>query len=235
MTDFKKRIALKPHMKQIREWVDQGKSDEWIADALGTSSSSVQSFRSRNDIYRRERGSSEPEAIFEGVLDHGEHDGWGMWFDPQIAEDPIWQENWMNVEAVVVKVAEDSIVLEIDRRENVPASPATGDGITFTVPELDPAPEIVETNGDEAVEYDVDGADDVEDAIGDASREKGRVKWFDPDKGYGFLVRPTGEDLFVHHSEVQGDQGAMEPNGEVEYEVGQNDRGPNARSVRPLV
>lgn len=226
MTDSKKRIALKPHMKQIREWVDQGKSDDWIADALGTSSSSVQSFRSRNDIYRRERGSSEPEAVFEGVLDHGERDGWGMWFDPQVAEDPIWQENWTNVEAVVVKIAEDSIVLEIDRRDNAPATIDNGSSITL-------APELAESvvANDTAV---VDGGASVATADG-ASREKGRVKWFDPDKGYGFLVRPTGEDLFVHHSEVEGDPGAMEPNGVVEYEVGQNDRGPNARSVRPLV
>lgn len=235
MTDSKKRIALKPHMKQIREWVDQGKSDEWIADALGTSSSSVQSFRSRNDIYRRERGSSEPEAVFEGVLDHGEHDGWGMWFDPQIAEDPIWLENWTNVEAVVVKVAEDSIVLEIDRRENVPASTGDGAGITLATlaPVVEPVSDPVVSNGDGAVDNATDGA--AAGAADGASRERGRVKWFDPDKGYGFLVRPTGQDLFVHHSEVEGDPGAMEPNGEVEYEVGQNDRGPNARSVRPLV
>ena len=112
MAESKKRIALKPHMKQIREWVDQGKADDWIADALGTSASSVQSFRSRNDIYRRERGRSEPETVFEGVLDHGERDGWGMWFDPAVAEDPIWRQHWSGVEAVLVKIAEDSIVLE---------------------------------------------------------------------------------------------------------------------------
>lgn len=223
MADSKKRIALKPHMKQIREWVDQGKSDDWIADALGTSASSVQSFRSRNDIYRRERGSSEPESIFEGVLDHGERDGWGMWFDPQIAEDPIWKEHWTDVDAVVVKVAEDSIVLEIDRRESAPAG--SGDGAN--IPLAAPASEAENVNGVES--SDSGGATD-----GVTPREKGRVKWFDPDKGYGFLVRPTGEDLFVHHSEVEGDPGAMEPNGEVEYEVGQNDRGPNARRVRPL-
>src|SRR5215212_2225451 len=113
MTDSKKRIALKPHIREIREWVDQGKTDEWIADALGTSASSVQSFRSRNDIYRRERGGSrEPLSVFEGVLDHGERDGWGMWFDPSVADDPIWKENWAGVNSVLVKVAEDSIVLE---------------------------------------------------------------------------------------------------------------------------
>ncbi|MDQ3316325.1 MAG: cold shock domain-containing protein [Actinomycetota bacterium] len=48
------------------------------------------------------------------------------------------------------------------------------------------------------------------------------------------MVRPTGDDLFVHHSEVEGDPSALSPNGEVEYEVGRNDRGPNARSVRTL-
>ena len=117
MADSKKRIALKPHIDQIREWVDQGKSDEWIADALGTSASSVQSFRSRNDIYRRERVQREPESIFEGVLDHGERDGWGLWLDPSVAEDPIWKRHWQDVDAVVVKAAREAIVLEPDRAE----------------------------------------------------------------------------------------------------------------------
>ena len=73
----------------------------------------------------------------------------------------------------------------------------------------------------------------TEDATEELPRERGRVKWFDAEKGYGFLVRPTGEDLFVHHSEVQGDVSSLTPNEEVEYEVGRNDRGPNARRVRP--
>ncbi|MFL6058186.1 MAG: cold-shock protein [Rubrobacteraceae bacterium] len=209
MADTKKRIALKPHMEQIREWVEDGKSDDWIADALGTSASSVQSFRSRNDIYRRERGPREPESVFEGVLDHGERDGWGLWLDPSIAEDPIWKEHWVGVEAVTVKVAEDSIVLEADTE--VTAAASTG-GIR------------------PVVQAPLDGQAENSDG---PPRERGRVKWFDAEKGYGFLVRPTGEDLFVHHSEVQGDPSSLSPNDEVEYEVGQNDRGPNARRVQP--
>ena len=209
MADSKKRIALKPHMEQIREWVEDGKTDDWIADALGTSASSVQSFRSRNDIYRRERGPREPESVFEGVLDHGERDGWGLWLDPAIAEDPIWKEHWVGVEAVTVKVAEDSIVLEADTEGTAAAS--TG-GIR------------------PAVQAPLDGQAENSDG---PPRERGRVKWFDAEKGYGFLVRPTGEDLFVHHSEVQGDPSSLSPNDEVEYEVGQNDRGPNARRVQP--
>ena len=213
MADSRKRIALKPHMDRIREWVETGKTDDWIADALGTSASSVQSFRSRNDIYRRERGPHEPESVFEGVLDHGERDGWGLWLDPSIAEDPIWREHWARVEAVVVKVAEDSIVLEADGGEA-----GSTDGAA------DFAPFVVAQDGSSEQTPPEEGT----------SRERGRVKWFDAEKGYGFLVRPTGDDLFVHHSEVQGDPSDLSPNGEVEYEVGRNDRGPNARRVQTL-
>ena len=229
MTDSKKRIALKPHIKQIREWVEAGKTDDWIADALGTSASSVQSFRSRNDIYRRERGTREPLSVFEGVLDHGERDGWGLWFDPAVADDPIWREHWAGVESVVVKVAEDAIVLEI--AANAPQSPEQeGEQI-----EVDNNGSTPQTDGD-AGSITPAPVEALEPAVGadtpDTDREQGRVKWFDPEKGYGFLIRPTGDDLFVHHSEVEGDPSALEPGGDVEYVVGRNDRGPNARSVR---
>jgi cold shock CspA family protein len=220
MTDSKKRIALKPHITQIREWVDAGKTDEWIADALGTSASSVQSFRSRNDIYRRDRGSREPASVFEGVLDHGERDGWGLWFDPAVADDPIWKEHWSGVESVVVKVAEDSIVLEVGSATSQTATRDATRDETDNGSGPQGAANIVETPPEQ------DGAASGPD------REQGRVKWFDPEKGYGFLIRPTGDDLFVHHSEVEGEPSALEPGGEVEYVVGRNDRGPNARSVR---
>ncbi|MBA2693335.1 MAG: cold shock domain-containing protein [Rubrobacter sp.] len=219
-------------MAEIREWVQAGKNDDWIADALGTSASSVQSFRSRNDIYRRERVSLEPESVFEGVLDHGEKDGWGLWLDPSVAEDPIWKENWSDVDAVVVKVAEDIIVLEADRQsaggappifEAAPPKAPSPDG----APKAAPAPAAPAAAPSPAEAPSPDASDG-----GSGVREQGRVKWFDADKGYGFIIRPTGEDLFVHHSEVEGDASDLGPNGEVEYEVGRNDRGPNARSVR---
>jgi hypothetical protein len=109
----KKRIALKPHIERIREWTDEGKSDEWIASALGTSASSVQSFRPRHDIRRGPRAEvrREPRSTFEAVLDHGNREGWGLRLDPRVAEDPVWRNHWANVEALLVKVAEDSIVL----------------------------------------------------------------------------------------------------------------------------
>ena len=47
------RVSLRKFVDDVKRWVDEGKSDEWIASALGTSPSSVQSFRSRNGIYRK--------------------------------------------------------------------------------------------------------------------------------------------------------------------------------------
>jgi hypothetical protein len=46
-----RRVALKPHAAKIRRWVDEGRGDDWIAQELNTTPSSVQSFRSRNSIY----------------------------------------------------------------------------------------------------------------------------------------------------------------------------------------
>ena len=69
-------------------------------------------------------------------------------------------------------------------------------------------------------------------AAAELKRERGHVKWFDAEKGYGFLVRPTGEDLFVHHSEIQGDPSSLASNDEVEYEIGEGKRGPAALAVK---
>ena len=123
MAKTKKRVALKPHVRRIREWTKAGKADDWIADALGSTASSVQSFRSRNGIRRspRERDPRArvarrgPQNVFGGVLDHGERDGWGLWLGPSVAEDPIWREHWGGVESLIAMVTEHSIVLEAVR------------------------------------------------------------------------------------------------------------------------
>ncbi|GAB3163843.1 cold-shock protein [Myceligenerans cantabricum] len=65
---------------------------------------------------------------------------------------------------------------------------------------------------------------------------QGTVKWFNAEKGYGFIT-PTsgGQDLFVHYSAIQVDGYRTLDEGQaVEYEVGQGQKGPQAEMVRPL-
>lgn len=63
----------------------------------------------------------------------------------------------------------------------------------------------------------------------------GTVKWFDADKGYGFITPDNGsKDLFVHHSEIKTSGFANLDEGQkVEYEVGQGQKGPCATNVVP--
>lgn len=65
---------------------------------------------------------------------------------------------------------------------------------------------------------------------------KGTVKWFNSEKGYGFITpEDSSKDLFVHHSEIQVDGYATLDEGEqVEYEVGQGQKGPCATKVKKL-
>jgi CspA family cold shock protein len=64
---------------------------------------------------------------------------------------------------------------------------------------------------------------------------RGRVKWFDPKKGYGFIVGPEGQDVFVHYSHIDADGFRLLKDGEwVDYELLQGDKGWQARSVQRL-
>lgn len=61
---------------------------------------------------------------------------------------------------------------------------------------------------------------------------RGQVKWFDPKKGYGFIVGPIGQDVFVHYSQIQGDGFRSLKDGEpVEYELIEGEKGWQARTV----
>lgn len=65
-------------------------------------------------------------------------------------------------------------------------------------------------------------------------KEKGVVKWFNAAKGFGFIQRSTGEDVFVHFSAIQGGGfKSLKENDKVQFEVGQGAKGPNATNVRP--
>jgi cold shock protein len=64
------------------------------------------------------------------------------------------------------------------------------------------------------------------------ARENGTVKWFNPDKGFGFITRESGNDVFVHHSAIQGGGFKTLTEGEkVEFDVVQGQKGPAAENV----
>ena len=62
-----------------------------------------------------------------------------------------------------------------------------------------------------------------------------KVKWFDAQKGYGFIEREDGDDVFVHFSAIE-DEGfkTLEEGQEVEFEIVEGDRGPQASNVVKL-
>ena len=62
--------------------------------------------------------------------------------------------------------------------------------------------------------------------------ETGTVKWFNAAKGYGFIERDGGEDVLVHFSSIRGEGfKSLQEGAEVEFELGQGDKGPQALDV----
>jgi cold shock protein len=64
---------------------------------------------------------------------------------------------------------------------------------------------------------------------------QGTVKWFNGSKGYGFIEREGGDDVFVHYSSIQGDgYRNLEEGQRVEFIITQGQKGPQAEQVTPL-
>ena len=68
-----------------------------------------------------------------------------------------------------------------------------------------------------------------------SSREQGKVKWFNISKGYGFITRDNGEDVFVHFRSIRGrGRRSLFEGQSVEFIVTEGEKGPQAEDVRPL-
>lgn len=96
--------------------------------------------------------------------------------------------------------------------------PTMRDGVRVLLSGLAPLPR-VENEGDSI----------------DMARLRGSVKWFDPEKGWGFIRLDGGDEVFVHHSDIEGSGfRSLRDGAEVELDVERADRGPRARNVIPL-
>ena len=61
---------------------------------------------------------------------------------------------------------------------------------------------------------------------------QGKVKWFNAEKGFGFITSEEGKDIFVHFSAIQADgYKSLEEGQTVDYDVTETDRGPQAQNV----
>jgi len=68
-----------------------------------------------------------------------------------------------------------------------------------------------------------------------AERETGTVKWFNESKGYGFIARESGDDVFVHFSAIQGEGfRTLEENQRVEFSVEEDPKGLRAANVQVM-
>ena len=63
---------------------------------------------------------------------------------------------------------------------------------------------------------------------------KGKVKWYNEVKGFGFIESETGEDIFVHRTGLLSSYGGLQPDQEVEFETKQGDKGLVAFNVKSV-
>lgn len=119
----RKRVPLSKHAEQISRWAAQGRDDDWIAATLGSSASSVQSFRSRHGIlhYKRRSGPLEAEktprktpSTYEAVLerrwDEKGHEQLVVWFDPAIV-DAVAYRRWEGQRRVIVRLGNEKVTV----------------------------------------------------------------------------------------------------------------------------
>jgi hypothetical protein len=184
------RRSLKPQLNQIRAWVQQGRTDAWIAHQLEISAQELRDFRKQYDLNASEEGGgseidlrdeieAEIEAAteaeeaekaeepddegdedeeredrpkggegseegagrrrrrrrgrrggrgrrkeLEATFDHGEEDGYGLWLDASVKDNPVYKESWAGKREVTVRIEADQIVI---RRAGEPADGSESD------------------------------------------------------------------------------------------------------------
>jgi hypothetical protein len=160
------RRSLKPQLNQIRAWVNQGRTDAWIAHQLEVSTTELREFRKQhelspdenaglNEVDLRDEIEAEIEAAtaeeeaeedgdveeegdeggegganrrsrrrrrgrrggrgrrkeIEATFDHGENDGYGLWLDASVKDNPVYAEHWAGNREVTVRIEADQIVI----------------------------------------------------------------------------------------------------------------------------
>jgi CspA family cold shock protein len=71
--------------------------------------------------------------------------------------------------------------------------------------------------------------------LGKQMKEQGKVKWFNNEKGYGFISRNSGDDVFVHHTAIQGSGfKSLNEGDSIEFEVAKGPKGLQAQNVVKL-
>jgi hypothetical protein len=187
------RRSLKPQLNQIRAWVQQGRTDAWIAHQLEISAGELREFRKQYDLSaddenagaseidlrdeieaeieaateaeeaekaEQDEGEGEDEAEgdedgereeraeggsgsgrrrrrrrgrrggrarrkeLEATFDHGETDGYGLWLDAAVKDNPVYAEHWAGKRDVTVRIDADQIVI---RRAGEPQQDSGGD------------------------------------------------------------------------------------------------------------
>src|ERR671915_576710 len=109
------RRSLRPQLNQIRGWVRQGRTDAWIAHQLEVTVLQIQAFKREHALEADDDpgGAAADEVdlrAVEGTFDHGE-EGYGLWLDPAVEDDPVYAEHWAGHRPVEVTIEEDQIVI----------------------------------------------------------------------------------------------------------------------------
>jgi CspA family cold shock protein len=62
---------------------------------------------------------------------------------------------------------------------------------------------------------------------------EGKIKWYNPRKGFGFIVGADGKDVFVHQNDIPS-EGNLNEDDPVEYEIEKTEKGPKAKNIKKL-